>query len=211
MSPLAARKFVSSRGLLREALARYVDRNPSELCFSSHCRHCGDKTHGRPSLIGGGLEFSLSRTDGMAVVAIAERPVGIDIECRDRLRDAEGVASMALSSRELAALRNCPRSQRAASVLEAWTMKEAYLKGIGVGLASDPRGVEFNSPEANGWRSVEDRAGASRGTWWLCSLAAEGDQNPEFVTALAVTPRPLAIRQLYLEPAASAATLAGCQ
>lgn len=201
MSPPAARKFVRSRGLLREALARYVDVNPSELCFSYRCRRCGDETHGRPSLIGGGPEFSLSRTDGMAVVAVAERPVGIDVECPDRLRDADEVASLALSSRELDALRSCPRSQRAGSVLAAWTNKEAYLKGVGIGLAQDPRSVEFGNPDTSGWRSVHDRASEGNGKWWIRSLTAASGLNAEFVAALAVTPRPIAVRQLELEPA----------
>ena len=142
----------------------------------------------------------------MAVVAVTELPVGIDLERRDRARDAADIASMTLSSRELAALRDCSRSQRSASVLEAWTRKEAYLKGVGVGLARDPRTVEFVAPGSGGWRSVHDRAGTSTEPWWICSLGAKGEVDSEFVAALAVTPHPLAVQQLRLEPAARATT-----
>lgn len=198
MAEGAAQKFVGSRRLLREALARYVDRDPGELRFSTRCGHCGDATHGRPTLVGGGPEFSLSRTDGIAVVAVAERPVGVDVERRARIDDADGIAQLTLSAGELRALRGAPRPRHEASLLAAWTRKEAYLKGVGVGLANDPREVEFGRPDGAGWRRVHDRQGTSGESWWLRPLAPEGPARSEFVAALAVAPRRLAVRQMEL-------------
>jgi 4'-phosphopantetheinyl transferase len=191
MAPAAAERFVRSRVLLRRVLGRYLDRRPAELAFSTRCRHCGDESHGRPFLADGGPDFSLSRTDGMAVVAVADRPVGVDVERDDRLRDAEAVSKAALSAAELADLGQRPGSQRAQRVLDAWTKKEAYLKGLGIGLAGDPRQVEFEAPDAAGWQRVRDRSGSGQGSWWLRPIGT----NPGFVAALAVPRRPLKVRE----------------
>ncbi len=197
--PIAtAEKFIRSRGLLRAVLSRYADTAPSELTFSRRCLHCGDENHGRPFLVDRELEFSLSRTDGMAVVAVADAPLGVDVEHGARLRDPNSVARMALSPSELTRFDHCPEAGRVSLVLSAWTRKEAYLKGVGVGLATDPREVELGEPETEGWQPVRDRSSPRRDAWWLRQL----DPGPDFLAALAVSARPHEVRQFEFDAAA---------
>jgi len=96
------------------------------------CPSC-DGPHGRPAT-GGGVHFSLSHTRGVALLAFADVPVGVDVE---RLPEARVVAEVAgqlhpVEAAELAAL---PQEGRPAAFARVWTRKEAYLKGEGVGLA----------------------------------------------------------------------------
>ncbi|WNI26405.1 4'-phosphopantetheinyl transferase superfamily protein [Streptomyces sp. ITFR-16] len=95
------------------------------------CPSCGGP-HGRPAT-GGGTHFSLSHTRGLALLAFADVPVGVDVE---RLPEARIVSEIAgqlhpAESAELAAL---PEEERPAAFARVWTRKEAYLKGEGTGL-----------------------------------------------------------------------------
>ena len=83
---------------------------------------------GKPYLIGGGVEFSLSHTRGAVCAAFSgEGEVGADIERRDR-RVSERLYSRVLSGSE--------------DFIRLWVQKEAFLKRLGTGIADDLRGVD---------------------------------------------------------------------
>ncbi|MFB8086048.1 4'-phosphopantetheinyl transferase family protein [Streptomyces sp. NPDC055992] len=96
------------------------------------CPSCGGP-HGRPAT-GGGTHFSLSHTRGVALLAFADAPVGVDVE---RVPEARVVAEISgqLHPAEAAELSALPQPERLAAFARVWTRKEAYLKGEGVGLA----------------------------------------------------------------------------
>ncbi len=103
---------------------------------------------GKPSLVedarAPALSFSLSHTRGLVACAIAGGgDVGIDVEGVDRRVDA-GLAQRFFSEPENRALAACPtEAARTARFLELWTLKEAYLKAIGVGLSHPLNTVVF--------------------------------------------------------------------
>lgn len=96
------------------------------------CPSC-DGPHGRPAT-GGGVHFSLSHTRGVALLAFADAPVGVDVE---RVPEPQVVAEVAgqLHPAEEAELAGLPPAERPAAFARVWTRKEAYLKGEGIGLA----------------------------------------------------------------------------
>ncbi|MEU2026631.1 4'-phosphopantetheinyl transferase superfamily protein [Streptomyces sp. NPDC016469] len=96
------------------------------------CPSC-DGPHGRPAT-GGGAHFSLSHTRGVALLAFAGVPVGVDVE---RVPEARVVTEVAgqLHPAEAAELAELPQEERPAAFTRVWTRKEAYLKGEGTGLA----------------------------------------------------------------------------
>ncbi|WP_405935502.1 4'-phosphopantetheinyl transferase superfamily protein [Streptomyces sp. NBC_00726] len=96
------------------------------------CPAC-DGPHGRPAT-GGGTHFSLSHTRGVALLAFAGAPVGVDVE---RVPAARVVAEISgqLHPAEAAELAALPPEDRPAAFARVWTRKEAYLKGEGTGLA----------------------------------------------------------------------------
>jgi 4'-phosphopantetheinyl transferase len=91
------------------------------------------------------LCFNLSHTAGMAVYAIGRgRAIGIDVEALDRRAPSPGLIERALNAREAARLARVGAGERTEAFLRYWTVKEAYAKALGLGLALDLRlvGVE---------------------------------------------------------------------
>ena len=133
---------------------------PQDIRWGRHdCPRCGEP-HGRPRVEGAegsGLEFSLTHTPGLVLVAIADRPVGIDTE---RCPEPEGLAGLVAvlhptEAREVEAADG--PDDAVLRFTRAWTRTEAYLKGLGVGLGRDPQVDYLGSgadPERviDGWR-----------------------------------------------------------
>ncbi|MBV9821050.1 MAG: 4-phosphopantetheinyl transferase, partial [Actinobacteria bacterium] len=65
----------TAHALLRLVLGRVVDRAPAVLRLDRTCPECG-ADHGKPRLVGGGAEFSLTHSRGRVGVAVAAVPVG---------------------------------------------------------------------------------------------------------------------------------------
>ncbi|MEU6895318.1 4'-phosphopantetheinyl transferase superfamily protein [Streptomyces sp. NPDC046557] len=101
------------------------------------CPGCGGP-HGRPRTLGGGpVEFSLSHTGGMALIALARDAVGVDVAQRATFDEARGLNIAArLHPAERAVLAELPSARTAAATLRCWVRKEAYLKATGIGLAA---------------------------------------------------------------------------
>ncbi|MBZ6477608.1 4'-phosphopantetheinyl transferase family protein [Streptomyces griseocarneus] len=132
-------RYVAAHVALRRVLAAYLGLPPGEVGLRrAPCVRCRGP-HGRPVVAppDGGTHFSLSHTRDLVLIAVAASPVGVDAEaapsaetadlCRDALHPAE--------REELAAL---PDAERAEAFGRLWTRKEAYLKGLGAGLARPP-------------------------------------------------------------------------
>ncbi|MCX0242343.1 4'-phosphopantetheinyl transferase family protein [Streptomyces drozdowiczii] len=96
------------------------------------CPSC-DGPHGRPAT-GGGTHFSLSHTRGVALLAFAGVPVGVDVERVPGARVVREIAAQ-LHPAEADELDALPQEERPAAFARVWTRKEAYLKGEGTGLA----------------------------------------------------------------------------
>jgi 4'-phosphopantetheinyl transferase len=90
------------------------------------------------------LRFNISHGTGMVVCAVAEGiDVGIDVEPLDRPVEAMEIADRFFSEREVADLTALPLQRRQARFLEYWTLKEAYIKARGLGLALPLAGFSF--------------------------------------------------------------------
>jgi 4'-phosphopantetheinyl transferase len=164
----------------RTVLARETGVAPQALRFRSDCRWCGDPDHGKPALdgpAGVGLGFSLAHTRGLAVLAAASAEVGVDVERRVDW-DVTSASRLALVDAERAAVSAAP--EPAEAFLRLWTRKEAYLKGIGLGLAHEPALVTF-AAEPGPWARALDGGAATPwrvraldlGEPWIAALAVE--------------------------------------
>jgi len=129
-----------SHALLRMVLAHYGTGPPESLKFSRGA-------HGKPALDGAGgstdLEFNLTHTKGLAAVAVARgRPVGVDAEREDR-PIGELLASRIFSEQERRALHGKSPEDRLRRMARLWTLKEAYVKALGVGLTLSVADMSF--------------------------------------------------------------------
>ena len=133
ISPRHGRRFSAARGVLREILSRYLDRNPSQLQF------CYGPS-GKPALAPGSgmdeLRFNLSHSHGLALYAVTRaREVGVDVERIQPQLAEEQIAERFFSPGEVAELRALPPSVQAEAFFNCWTRKEAYIKARGEGMA----------------------------------------------------------------------------
>ncbi|MDI3402250.1 4'-phosphopantetheinyl transferase family protein [Streptomyces cavernicola] len=129
--------YVAAHALLRRRLGARLDRDPAALRFVREpCAGCG-APHGRPALPGAPVHFSLSHSGDRALVALAERPVGVDLELLADDGLVDDVAA-SLHPRERAELAGLPPGPpRSTAFTRCWTRKEACLKGTGEGVTAD--------------------------------------------------------------------------
>ena len=175
------KRFVSSHGILRKILGRYLRLEPNRLKFLYG-------SHGKPTLggttDGHSICFNMSDSNGLALFAFTRgREVGVDVEYIRPMHDSESIAERLFSPKENAALRAVPPSKKLEAFFNCWTRKEAFLKATGDGLARplDEFEVSLAMGEQAGLLSIEgDLLEASR--WRLVGLAPA----PGYVGALVV-------------------------
>ena len=135
--------FRFSHGFLRVTLSRYLDAEPRSLRFVT-------LPGGRPELYVSGpppIRFNLSHTKGLVACVVTKRSAcGVDAEIMRRLDDSllKAVLTKAESS-ELEALDEVRRLDR---FYEYWTLKEAYLKGRGLGLSIPLQQLDFSNSDS---------------------------------------------------------------
>ncbi|NJR50187.1 MAG: 4'-phosphopantetheinyl transferase superfamily protein [Leptolyngbyaceae cyanobacterium CSU_1_3] len=128
--------FIVGRGILRSLLSSYLHIAPEALKFSY-----GER--GKPELINlpnsdnnhQKLHFNLAHSQGLALYAIGDRPVGIDLEQIRSVSDLEALTRRFFSASEYTAISALSAQQQPTAFFRYWTCKEAYLKATGEGLA----------------------------------------------------------------------------
>jgi 4'-phosphopantetheinyl transferase len=81
------------------------------------------------------LRFNLSHARNLGLLACAwDRQVGVDIEDTRRRVDPLIAAGEFFAPREQEELSSLPQPERVQALFNAWTRKEAYLKGRGAGI-----------------------------------------------------------------------------
>ena len=109
---------------------------------------------GKPYVAGGAIEFSVSHTDGCAVVAVSTRVVGIDVEAQAPLPDLESLARATLTPAEARAMAMMPPAGRERWYYRCWVRKEALLKARGCALTVDPRSLDTTSVQGWHWHDA---------------------------------------------------------
>jgi 4'-phosphopantetheinyl transferase len=122
-------------------LSRYDARPPAAWTFE-------DLPGGKPVLAPGtapGLSFNLSHTHGLVACAVTrDTNVGIDVERLERSTCIDDLAQRYFTPEETAGLAACTPERRESYFLDLWTLKEAYLKAIGVGLSHPLNAMAFD-------------------------------------------------------------------
>jgi 4'-phosphopantetheinyl transferase len=166
------RRFIVGRGRLRAILAGYLAAAPGELEFQYEDR-------GKPALAAAwraaGLHFNLSHCRGLALAAVADRDVGVDVEQVRPVQNVEQLVERCFADAEKEEWRRLPPAARPLGFFLAWTRKEAWLKAVGSGLSFplDRVRVSLAPGEASRLLSIGGDAQAAA-AWWLdsCEPAA---------------------------------------
>lgn len=172
-------QFIASRGALRAILAPYAGFAPDVLQFIV-------SAYGKPALNCGHtrLNFNLARRDAYSLVAVTKlSSVGVDIE---RVTSRECVAEVVpwLAPSEAAFLAGIEPQIRSLAFSRCWTRKEAYLKGLGTGLATPLHcfGVSASPARSQCGIRCPDPHLISLSRWLITDL----DAAPGYVGAVAV-------------------------
>lgn len=125
--------FLVSHRLVRTALSHYSDLPPDAWRFTND-------ENGKPMIDPAAapvsLSFSLAHTAGLAVVGVGRGiDIGVDIEAAGRRVDAAGLSRRFFSPVEAAVLQSLPSGRLEEQFPLYWTLKEAYIKALGLGLS----------------------------------------------------------------------------
>lgn len=130
-------RFRICRGMVKHILGRYLALPPNEV-------HLSYTPHGKPFQEHTTLQFNLSHTQNIAVLAVtAESTIGVDVEHIRDFPELEAVAWEFLSDEAFATVVTLPTEQRLEAFYNVWTGKEAYAKAIGYGLRYSIRQVHI--------------------------------------------------------------------
>jgi len=129
--------------------------------------------HGKPYVVPGeGPRFNLSHCDGLVACAVSRRTeLGIDVETMDR-KAALDLAKGYFAPTEEAWLQSLDPAAQHQGFFQLWTLKEAFIKATGLGLAQpldafsfrfDPLGIAFRDPalgDPAAWHFAQCAVGA---------------------------------------------------
>ena len=170
-------QFVTGRGLLRRMLAECL-RVPVRAVPITYT------ATGKPVLADAtaGLHFNVTHTDGLALIALARRAVGIDVERVRAVENPDGLVGRFFSAAERAAYLELAAELRTAGFFRGWTSKEAVIKAAGLSVAYlDEFDVELH-PVRPAALLAARHAGLRSSAWALAAWEAA----PGFAAAVAV-------------------------
>jgi 4'-phosphopantetheinyl transferase len=189
------RRFVVARSTLKTLLGRYLNLEPAAISLA-----LGDR--GKPfipthhnNLVN--LQFNLSHSHELAVAGFAcNRAVGIDLEQIRSVEGAEAMARRFFSPTEYEGIADLPPAMQSRAFLALWTAKEAFLKGMGLGIGGGLDTIEIRSSFGDrlNFHPIDPPSMPER-PWQLISL----DLGEDYLGALAVEGEPVDVRSGRVE------------
>lgn len=126
-------RFIVRRALTRRLLADALECDAGQIAFTTG--PCGRPRVAAPAT---DVEFSVSSSTGLGLLAVGRGPLGIDVE-RIRAHPASvEAAAHFLTDAELAHWTALPTAERVVAFFSSWTRKEAVAKACGLGLGGMP-------------------------------------------------------------------------
>ena len=126
-------RFIVCRGILREILGTYLQRDPERINFDYG-------PQGKPYLersdgqTGGSLYFNVSHSSGWAIYALGFGEVGVDLEFVKPIPEMQALVDQHFSVAERSAFASVSPDLKLKAFYSCWTRKEAYVKACGGGL-----------------------------------------------------------------------------
>jgi len=138
--------YLLSHGMLRSVLSRYVDVAPSQWEFHSGAfgRPVISAPNGLPPLC-----FNISHTPGLVACVIGlDSDCGVDVERLHAPRNPQAIARKMFATGEQADLGKRTGSDYLERFFRYWTLREAYCKATGLGIARAPKNFAFQISQA---------------------------------------------------------------
>jgi 4'-phosphopantetheinyl transferase len=189
LRPRDALLYTAAHIALRRLLAGALGLAPQNVAYVREpCPGCGGP-HGKPALRPGhepAVHFSLSHSGGRALVAVGTAPIGVDIQRMPSAQTTQ-VCTRLLHPGERTELEGLPHVRRGAAFGQLWARKEAYLKGIGIGIERPLRSDYLGTPGRDPWLRPPH--------WTVLDLPC-GPAHAAAVAVLGTPARPCTVRSL---------------
>jgi 4'-phosphopantetheinyl transferase len=177
------RDFTMAHFLLRHCLSKHGPLEPTAWNFERG-------PNGKPYLTNASIRFNLSHTRNLVACAIGLGEVGIDVEHGDTLSRQRAGLERTLAPAEFESLDLGRGTENSSRLLELWTLKEAFLKGVGIGLELPLDSFAFDLSRA-GSIAFQAPPGVHARDWHFAlfdplpharlAVAAKADTPPRFV------------------------------
>lgn len=173
--------------LVRFVVARSLGVDGDRIRFATN-------PYGKPHLRHArGFHFNAAHAGDWAVCATDSKPLGVDVEAvRPIDMDA---AARALSRQERGGLRRLPPARRLRRFYELWTLKESYIKALGLGLGIPPDSFTIRILAGGEIVLTGPRAAPARHFW-------QGDIDQGYPVAVCATNDARAPSVVYVAPRA---------
>ena len=129
------RRYALLRAALRQILCERLSCANADLTFET-------EEHGKPYAVVCGspaaIQFNVSDSGRHGLIALASLGrIGIDVEERSAERDIDGLSETVFGRDEQAAMASAAGPMKVERFYRLWTVKEALLKALGMGLYLD--------------------------------------------------------------------------
>lgn len=146
------RESLAARVALRDALSR---AHGEEFAWTIYRRGRGKtyvrRTESDADVLGSAPHVSLAHSKEAAIAVVTQHACGVDLEAIGRERLERPWARLA-NAEERTWCAKLPARERPAYLLASWTLKEAWAKVCGDGLAPRAREVAIDPHQEGGWR-----------------------------------------------------------
>lgn len=93
--------------------------------------------YGKPYLENNGVYFNISNSDSVVVAAVSDKEIGIDIQ---KIKYNEAIVNRTFTESEKQYLNKSSDKKKAFTLI--WTMKESYVKKLGIGVGYGLKNVD---------------------------------------------------------------------
>lgn len=167
--------FIAGRGLLRVTLADYLRCDPAALQFATGA-------HGKPFLVGHVLSFNLSHSGDYWVLAVADLDaIGVDVETIKPRNGMQAIARRCFSANEFEQWISFPPDEQRRAFFRLWTIKEAFVKAVGRGIALGLEHCEVDMADYRGLTDVPAEYGPAS-AWGVRELSIDASVHAALVT-----------------------------
>lgn len=123
-------RYLQIRAGVRRFLGTQLGKPAREL-------HFGHTDQGKPFLVGDKLEFNLSHSHNVVVVAShTSAELGVDLEAVSGKRRWQSIAGRYFHPDEVTLMAALPPPQAKEVFYRLWTLKEAFFKALGLGISA---------------------------------------------------------------------------
>lgn len=167
--------YQAAHNWLRQLLSQYAPIHPSAWQFSQN-------NYGKPFITNAAyidLHFNLSHTNGLIACAIRrDKPIGVDVERHKTIADLTALANYSFTASERDyVFANTDTQEQQQRFFTCWTLKEAYIKALGMGLSCPLQDFSIVCDQQGQWQLYTELPQDEISEQWFFTVQAVTQQH----------------------------------